>query len=94
MTGNKDEILQIDLAGGQARMLLASSTNLVQECARIHGASPVATAALGRVLAAASMIGNMQKVDDGSITLIIKGGGPLGTLLATATFSARRGTKV
>ena len=41
-------------------------------------------AALGRLLSAASMMGNMQKIEDGSITLQVKGGGPLGTLLAVS----------
>ena len=50
----------------------------------MHKTLPTATAALGRLLAAASMMGNMQKVEDGSITLQIKGGGPLGTLLAVS----------
>ena len=84
MTKNKDEILQIDLANGQARVLLASSTDLVQECANIHGASPVATAALGRLLTGAAMMGIMLKGEEESVTVTLKGDGPLGTLVAVA----------
>ena len=63
----------------------AVSTRALTECARqIHRTLPVATAALGRTLAAASMMGNALKEDGASVTLQIKGGGPLGTLLAVS----------
>ena len=80
----KDEILQIDLGGGQARVLLCSSTDMVQECARIHGASAVATAALGRLMTGTAMMGVMLKGDEESVTVTMKGGGPMGTLIAVA----------
>lgn len=56
------------------------STETVREAARIHGTTPNATAAFGRALTAGSMMGNMQKVEDGSMTLQIRGGGPIGTI--------------
>lgn len=56
------------------------STEIVRRAEQIHHTSPNATAALGRALTAASMMGNMQKVDDGSMTLQIRGGGPIGTI--------------
>ena len=55
-----DELLQIDLGCGQARVLLCSTTGTVQTCADIHGASPVCTAALGRLLTGAAMMGIMK----------------------------------
>ncbi len=60
------------------------STNLVERARQIHHTTPTATAALGRALTAASIMGNMQKVDNGSVTLQIKGGGPIGTILAVS----------
>lgn len=63
----------------------AISTRILTERARqIHHTLPVATAALGRTLAAASMMGNALKDSGSSLTLQIKGGGPLGTLLAVS----------
>ena len=56
------------------------STELVSRAANIHGTTPNATAALGRALTAGSMMGNMQKVENGSMTLQIRGGGPIGTI--------------
>ena len=50
----------------------------------IHKTTPTATAALGRVLTVCSMMGNLQKVENGALTLQFKGGGPLGTILATS----------
>ena len=56
----------------------------MERARNIHHTTAVATAALGRVLSAASMIGNMQKIEEGSVTLQFKGGGPLGTVLAVS----------
>ena len=64
---------------------VAVSTRAITERARnIHKATPVATAALGRALAGVSMLGNALKGEGASVTLQIKGGGPLGTLLAVS----------
>ncbi len=81
---NPDEILQIDLAEGQARALLCVTTQTVQDCADIHGCSPVCAAAMGRLLTGAAMMGVMMKGDDESVTVTFKGGGPMGTLMAVA----------
>lgn len=56
------------------------STELVGRGAGIQKTTPNATAAFGRALTAASMMGNMQKVENGSMTLQIRGGGPIGTI--------------
>ncbi len=65
---------------GFVKAVAIRSTELVRRGAQIHGTTPNATAALGRALTAASMMGNMQKVDNGSMTLQIRGGGPIGTI--------------
>ena len=69
---------------GFVKITAVNTTEITRRAREIHQTTAVATAALGRVLAATSMIGNMQKNDQGSVTMTIKGGGPLGTLLATA----------
>ncbi len=65
---------------GFVKMVAIRSTELVRRGAQIHKTTPNATAALGRSLTAASMMGNMQKVENGSMTLQIRGGGPIGTI--------------
>ena len=60
------------------------STDIVREAERIHKTSAVTTAALGRLLTAASMMGVMLKGPDNSLTLRVKGGGPAGTVLAVS----------
>ena len=65
---------------GFVKCVAIRSTDLVSRAAQIHGTTPNATAALGRALTAASMMGNMQKVENGSMTLQIRGGGPIGTI--------------
>ena len=65
---------------GFVKVVAIRSTELVRRGAQIHGTTPNATAALGRCLTACSMMGNMQKVENGSMTLQIRGGGPIGTI--------------
>ena len=81
---SRDGILHISLMGGQARAILIESTDMVQEAKRIHGLSKIASAALGRTLTATAMMGSMLKGRDESVTASIKGGGPIGTVLAVA----------
>lgn len=69
---------------GFVKVVAIRSTEIVKEGARIHGTTPNATAAFGRTLTAASMMGNMQKVENGSMTLQIKGGGPIGTIVCVS----------
>ncbi len=69
---------------GMVKVVAIRSTELVRRGAQIHGTTPNATAAFGRALTAASMMGNMQKVDNGSMTLQIKGGGPIGTIVCVS----------
>ncbi len=83
-TINMDGILRISLMGGQARAFLIDSTRMVAEAQRVHNLSRVATAALGRLLTGASIMGCMLKDERDSLTMTIKGGGPLGTLMAVS----------
>ena len=69
---------------GAVKAVAVSTRGLTERARQIHKTLPVATAALGRTLAAASMMGNALKEDGASVTLQIKGGGPLGTLLAVS----------
>ena len=63
------------------------TTDIVNKAEQIHTTSAVVTAALGRLLTASSMMGNMLKGKDNSITLRVQGGGPLGSLIAVADFN-------
>ena len=76
----KDYLVRGMTMDGFVKVVAIRSTELVRRGAEIHGTTPNATAAFGRCLTAASMMGNMQKVDNGSMTLQIRGGGPIGTI--------------
>ena len=69
---------------GFVKVVGIRSTELVRRGAEIHKTAPNATAAFGRALTAASMMGNMQKVEDGSMTLQIKGDGPIGSVVCVS----------
>ncbi|MBQ3000589.1 MAG: Hsp33 family molecular chaperone HslO [Oscillospiraceae bacterium] len=69
---------------GYVKAVAICSTQTVRRGAQIQKTAPNATAAFGRALTAASMMGNMQKVEDGSMTLQIKGGGPIGSIVCVS----------
>ena len=69
---------------GFVKVVAIRSTELVRRGAEIHNTTPNATAAFGRALTAASMMGNMQKVENGSMTLQIRGDGPIGTVVCVS----------
>ena len=69
---------------GFVKVVAIRSTQMVRRGAEIQKTTPNATAAFGRALTAASMMGNMQKVDNGSMTLQIKGGGPIGGIVCVS----------
>lgn len=79
-----DHIIRAITSDGYVKAMAILSTDMVERARQIHDTTPTATAALGRVLTATSMMGNLQKVPDGAMTMQIKGGGPLGTILATS----------
>ena len=76
----KDYLVRGMSLDGFVKVVAIRSTELVRRGAQIHGTTPNATAAFGRALTAASMMGNMQKAENGSMTLQIRGGGPIGTI--------------
>ncbi len=78
------ELVRAMTKDGYVKAVAVTTKDMVERARQIHKTLPTATAALGRLLSAASMMGNMQKVENGSITLQVKGGGPLGTVLAVS----------
>ena len=79
-----DRIVRAISTDGMVQAAVICSRELTERARQIHKTLPVATAALGRTLAAASMMGNALKGDGASLTLQFKGGGPLGTVLAVS----------
>ena len=77
-----DRIVKAISGDGFARVSAIDSKIIVAEAMKIHNMSNTAAAALGRLLSAVSMIGNDLKVEGASLTVQMKGDGPLGSLLA------------
>ena len=69
---------------GFVKVVAIRSTEMVRRGAEIQKTTPNATAAFGRMLTAASMMGNMQKVENGSMTLQIRGDGPIGAIVCVS----------
>ena len=80
----EDRIVRAISSDGMVQAAAIYSRNLTERARQTHKTLPVATAALGRALAGASMMGNALKGQGASLTLQIKGGGPLGTVLAVS----------
>ncbi len=80
----KDYVIRATAGDGQLRAFVATTTNMVEEARKLHNTTKVATAAFGRTLTVTSMMGLMMKNDGDKLTVIIKGGGPIGTILATS----------
>ena len=79
-----DQLVRAISKDGYVKAVAVSTRDLTERARQIHKTLPVATAALGRLLAAASMMGNALKGEGASVTLQVKGGGPLGTVLAVS----------
>ena len=79
-----DQLVRAISGDGMVKAVAVSTRGITERARQIHKTLPVATAALGRTLAACSMMGNALKGDGASLTLQIKGGGPLGTILAVS----------
>ena len=79
-----DQLVRAISKDGFVKAAAVSTRELTERARQIHQTSPVATAALGRLLAAGSMMGSDLKGEGASVTLRIKGDGPLGTLLVVA----------
>ena len=80
----KDYMIRGIAAGGQVRVFGAYTADTVEKARKAHNTSPVMTAALGRLLTAAAMMGSMMKGEKDVITLRIEGSGPAKSLLVTA----------
>lgn len=79
-----DYIIRATAGGGEIRAFAATSRELVEYARAAHNTSPVATAALGRLLTGAAMMGIMMKGEDDLLTIKIEGDGPIGGLTVTA----------
>ena len=84
-----DYIIRGTAAGGQIRAFACVTAELAEKARQIHGTSPVATAALGRLLSGSVMMGIMMKGDKDILTVMVKGDGPLGGLTVTADSKGR-----
>ena len=84
-----DRIVRATAADASVRIFAADTKELVETARAKHNTSPVATAALGRTMTAAVMMGTMLKGDDDLLTIRICGDGPLGKITVTADSSAR-----
>ena len=82
-----DYIVRAIAAGGDIRAFAAYTLNTVEEARKRHGLSPVASAALGRTLTGAVIMGTMLKSDDDLLTIQINGDGPIGNIMVTANNS-------
>ena len=80
----KDYIVRATAANGQVRAFAATTREVVETARENHNTSPVATAALGRLLTAGAMMGSMMKNDTDMLTIQIRGDGPLGGITVTA----------
>ena len=84
MVTDKDYIIRATAADGQIRAFAATTRTLVEYARNAHNTSPVATAALGRLLTAGAMMGSMMKGKDDLLTIRIEGDGPIEGLTVTA----------
>ena len=80
----RDYIVRATAANNQIRAFAATTKETVEAARQAHNTSPVATAALGRLLTGGAMMGSMMKNDSDMLTIQIKGDGPIGGLTVTA----------
>lgn len=79
-----DRIIRAVSGDDSAKISVIYGRDLVERARVIHGLTPVCCAALGRTLCAASILGELLKEQDGSVTLRINGGGPIGSVIAVS----------
>ena len=79
-----DEIIRAVSKDGFVKISVVTARDAVQRANAIHHCSPTAIAALGRSLCAASMLGDLLKEENGTLTLRISGGGGLGSIIAVS----------
>lgn len=80
----KDKLIRAIAKDGQVRVLVATTTNMVNEGVKIHNCAPTSAAALGRMLTAGSLMGALLKSDKDVVTLKISGGGPANGVTVTS----------
>ena len=76
-----DTLLRALTRNAGIQIVAARTTGLVERAREIHGTLPLGSAALGRTLTASAMLGSQLKVEDGSVTVQIRGNGPLGAIV-------------
>ncbi|WP_302625953.1 Hsp33 family molecular chaperone HslO [uncultured Eubacterium sp.] len=79
-----DYIVRATAANRQIRAFAITSRNMVETARKHHNTSPVATAALGRLLTGGAMMGVMMKGENDMLTLMMKGDGPIQGVTVTA----------
>lgn len=79
-----DEIVRAVTKDGFVKISAVTARGVVERAREIHGLSPTASAALGRTLCGASMLGELMKEDDASLTIRVNGGGPVGSVIAVS----------
>lgn len=79
-----DEIIRAVSADGFVKISVVTARAAVQRANAIHHCSPTAVAALGRTLCAASLLGDLLKENDGTLTIRVNGGGGLGSVIAVS----------
>lgn len=82
-----DRIIRATAGDGFIKMAVIEARDMVQRAREIHGCSPTASAALGRTLCAASLMGEMLKEENASLTIRVNGGGPIGSIVAVSDSS-------
>ena len=82
-----DKIIRVLAGDGNIKMSVVTARDTVERARHIHSLSPTASAALGRSLCAASLMGEMMKEDNASLTLRVNGGGPIGSVVAVSDSS-------
>ena len=78
------EIIRAVTADGAAKISVITAPDAVERARQIHSLRPVGTAALGRTLCGAALLGEMLKEDDATLTIRIRGGGPIGSVVAVS----------
>jgi molecular chaperone Hsp33 len=81
---NDNYLVRATALGGKVRALAVDSTAAVRELAQLQSTTPAATAALGRVATGTLLLGATLKKESHLVTVQVRGGGPLGTVLASA----------
>ena len=89
MIQDKDYLIRATAADGSVRAFAATTGKLTEYARSAHNTSPVATAALGRLLTAGAMMGSMMKGERDLLTLRMEGDGPIGGLTVTADARGR-----